>query len=137
MTTLHRKLHRRTNRSGAVAVEFALTVPILFSLLLGSLELGHASMVLNTAEAACYEGARMGIIPGASVVECEQAARQKLTSCKIRNAQITVTPNNLESFTPTVTVRIVVPYSSNAITVPFFTRSLVIQRECTLTRERA
>ncbi len=127
--------HKR--RSGAVAVEFALTVPILFALLLGSLELGHANMVLNTTEAACYEGARTGIIPGASAVECEQAARQKLATCKVRNAQITVTPNSLENFTPTVTVRIVVPYSNNAITVPFFTRSLVIQRECTLRRERA
>lgn len=126
----------RTLRQGATAVEFALTAPVLFALLFGALELGHANMVFNTAEAACYEGARVGILPGATVAECEQATREKLTAVKIKNATVQVTPSNLNTLSTTVTIKVTVPYSSNAIIVPFFTRNLVIQRECTLTREK-
>lgn len=137
MTNTRNRRTKLRARGGAVAVEFAITCPILFLLVLGALELGHANMLLNTTEAACYEGARTGIVPGATVAECESAARQKLTTAKIKSFQITVTPNSLNALSPSITVRIAVPYSSNAITFPFFTRRLVIQRECTLTREKA
>ena len=106
-------------------------------LVFGAIELGHANMVLNTAEAACYEGARIGILPGATVAECEQATLAKLTAVKISNATIEVTPSNLNTLSTSVTVKVTVPYSSNALTFPFFTKNLVIQRECTLTREKA
>jgi Flp pilus assembly protein TadG len=124
------------NRTGAVAVEFALTAPILFSILLASLELGHANMVLNTTEAACYEGARVAIVPGVTSSECIAATQRMLTLTKIKGATIQVTPGDLSNDSNTVTVRVTVPYGTNSITVPLFTRGLTIQRECTLTRER-
>ncbi|MEZ6075910.1 MAG: pilus assembly protein [Pirellulaceae bacterium] len=52
-------------RSGVTTVEFAMTAPLLFMLLYAALELGHANMTFNAVEAACYEGARVGIVPGA------------------------------------------------------------------------
>jgi Flp pilus assembly protein TadG len=124
-------------RSGATAVEFALTAPVLFLLLFGALELGHANMVLNTTEAACYEGARVGIVPGTTAAECIAATQRLLDIAKIKDATITVTPANLATQTEAVTIRVVVPYRTNAVTVPFFTRGLTIQRECKLTRESA
>jgi Flp pilus assembly protein TadG len=123
-------------RKAAVAVEFALTAPILFLLLMGALELGHANMVLNTTEAACYEGSRIGIVPGASAAECVAATERVLDSAKIKDAVISVTPANLSRQSEFITVRVVVPYRSNSITVPFFTKGLIIERECKLTRER-
>ena len=124
-----------SKRRGAVAIEFALTIPILFLMLMGALELGHANMVLNTTEAACYEGARVGIVPGTTAAECVAATQRLLDVSKIKDATISITPADLTTRTEAVTIRVVVPYRTNAITVPLFTRSLTIQRECKLTRE--
>lgn len=127
---------RSSPRRGATAVEFAMTAPLAFLLLFGALELGHANMVYHSAEAAAYEGARKGIVPGATAAECISQTDEMLRLCRVSGATVTVTPNNLTPADPSVTVRVEVPYRSNSIVVPFFTRNLVINRECKLSRER-
>jgi Flp pilus assembly protein TadG len=119
-----------------VTVELAMTAPVLFLILMAALELGHANMVFNTIEAACYEGARVGIVPGATSADCQTAAQQILNTARVSGARVRVTPAVLDSTAATVRVQIDVPYSFNAITVPAFTRGLNIQRQCKLTRER-
>jgi hypothetical protein len=131
------KQSKPQNRQGATAVEFALTAPLVFMLLFGSLELGHANMMYHTAEAAAYEGARKGIIPGATAADCVAAANDLLAITRTRGATVTVVPSTLTSSDEKLTVQIEIPYSRNSITVPFFTRSLTIRRECTLSRERS
>ena len=106
---------RQAWRRGVVAVEFAMTAPLLFLMLYAALELGHANMTFNAVEAACYEGARVGIVPGASAAECQAAAQRILTISKIRGANVTVTPANLNTSTQSVQVRVTVPYVSTAI----------------------
>ena len=125
------KLHRQ----GAVVVEFAITAPLLFLILFGCLELSHANMVFNVAEAAAFEGAREAIIPGATAAEAEAAAQRILNISRIRNAQVTVNPANLAVDTETVQVTVRVVYSQNSILPPNFTRNLVMVRDCTLVRE--
>lgn len=123
-------------RSGVTAVEFAMTAPLLFLLLYAALELGHANMTFNAVEAACYEGARVGIVPGAKASECQAAAERILTISKIRGASVTVTPANLNTSTQSVQVRVTVPYAQTAIIAPTFTRLLTINRQCELVREQ-
>ena len=123
-------------RRGAVAVEFALTAPLLFFLLFGALELGHANMVFNVAEAAAYEAAREGIVPGGKASECQAAAQRVLEISKIQGAQIQVTPRNLDTESDSVVVTISIPYNQNTVVAPVFTKNLNIQRSCTLTREQ-
>ena len=50
-------------RRGAVAVEFAITVPFLFLILFGSIEFSRANMLRQTVSQAAYEAARRGDIP--------------------------------------------------------------------------
>lgn len=126
---------RQEQRSGAVAVEFALTLPLLFLMLFGAVELSHANMVFHAAEAAAYEGAREGILPGATSTDCRRAARRILNISKVRLAGIVVTPSNLSTETTTVRVEVRIPYRRNTIITPLFTDSLVIRRSCELTRE--
>lgn len=126
---------RKRLRSGAVAVEFALTLPLLLLMLFGSIELSHANMVFHAAEAAAYEGAREGILPGATAADCEAAAQRILDISRVRQSTITVTPSNLGTETNTVSVEIRIVYGSNTIITPLYTDSLVIQRTCELTRE--
>ena len=123
-------------RRGAVAVEFALTAPFLFLILFGALELGHANMVFNVTEAAAYEAAREGIVPGSTANECRFAAQRVLEISRIRDAQIEVTPSDLATESDDVQVTISVPYVRNTIVAPFFTRGLNIRRSCVLTREQ-
>ncbi|MCC7337917.1 MAG: pilus assembly protein [Pirellulaceae bacterium] len=123
-------------RSGVTTVEFAMTAPLLFMLLYAALELGHANMTFNAVEAACYEGARVGIVPGAKASECQAATERILAISKIRGANVTVTPSNLNTSTPSVQVRVTVPYAQTAIIPPTFTRLLTINRQCELVREQ-
>ena len=123
-------------RSGVATVEFAMTAPLLFMLLYAALELGHANMTFNAVEAACYEGARVGIVPGSNVAECQAAAERILAISKIRGANVTVTPANLNTSTQSVQVRVTVPYAQTSIIPPTFTRLLTINRQCELQREQ-
>lgn len=123
-------------RSGATAVEFALTFPLLILMLFGAVELSHANMVLNSTEAAAYEGARRGIVPGGEAENCIASSQLMLDIAGIRGGSITVEPASLLIDTDTVRVTIEVPYASNTIVAPLFTRDLRIVRTCELTREK-
>ncbi len=123
-------------RRGVAAVELVMTAPLLFMLLYAALELGHANMVFNSVEAACYEGARVGIVPGAKAAECQAAAQRVLTIAKVRGATVTVTPASLTTTTDAVRVSITVPYTSTAIIPPTFMRLVTINRQCELVREK-
>ncbi len=136
MPSRKKQSHRGNHRNGVAAVEFAMTAPLLFMLLYAALELGHANMAFNSIEAACYEGARVGIVPGAKAIECQQAAERLLGVARIRGASVTVTPASLTTTTPSVQVRISVPYASTAIIPATFTRFLTINRQCELVREK-
>jgi len=55
--------NRKKRRLGAVAVEFALVIPVFLFLLFTFYEFSRASMIRHATE---YEGARAGIVPGAT-----------------------------------------------------------------------
>ncbi|MEM7476300.1 MAG: TadE/TadG family type IV pilus assembly protein [Planctomycetota bacterium] len=127
----------RKNRKGAVAVEFAMTAPLLFIMVFGALELGHANMVLNVAEAASYEGARAGIVPGATAQDVQNAVDEILSISNIRQATVTVSPSNLNTSSEFIEVQIRIPYADNTLIPPFFTGGMIVERDCKLTRESA
>ena len=123
-------------RTGATAVEFAMTLPLLLLMLFGTYELTRANMMFHTAEAAAYEGARLGIVPGATTAECEQAALDMLATSGIKNAEVTVNPGNLDTETETVTVTISLAYRDNTIMFPLFLgRDARVIKTCELVRE--
>lgn len=126
---------KERQRKGAVVVELALTLPLLFLMLFGAVELSHANMLLHTAEAAAYEGARQGILPGATAGDCRRAAREVLDIGRVRRASVRITPTNLGTESDTVKVRVTIRYRRNTIITPIYTDSLVIRRECELIRE--
>ena len=126
----------RAPRRGAAAIEFAMTAPLLFLMLYAALELGHANMTFHTVEAACYEGARIGIVPGATADQCRNAANRILLSSGVRGATVRVLPEDLQIDSPEVAVEIGVPYAETALLPPTFTRVLNISRRCELVREK-
>lgn len=122
-------------RKGVTAVEFALTLPILFLLVFGAYELSRANMIKHTTEAACYEGARLGIVPGATAENCEAACRDILATAGISQATVTIDPPSLNTESELINVTISVDFASNTTIAPFFMRDGNFVRTCELTRE--
>ena len=65
-------------RGGAVTLELALTLSILFSICYGMIEFGYYFYVKNTMEGAAREGCRAGIVTGATIASANSAIENQL-----------------------------------------------------------
>lgn len=128
--------NRKSNRRGVTAVEMALTLPILFLFMFATYELSRANMMMHTVEAACYEGCRVGIIPGAQTQESIDASQSVLGTAGIRNANIVVTPDDLADDSETLSVQITFNFKDNYLLAPLFMGDREVTRICEMTRER-
>lgn len=122
-------------RRGAVAVEMALTLPLLILLMLASFELAKANFLRHAARAAAYEGARVGILPGATPAKVEEAAQFVMRTMGSRHAQITTTPANLNPSVTRVRVEVTVDTQQDMLFTPYFFRNVTFQGSCELSRE--
>lgn len=128
---------RRTRRSGAAAVEFALTAPVLFLFLFAGIEFARANMVLHSIENAAYEGARRGMVPGATASDCSAAAQALLNITTVSDATITVVPSTITPNTDEITVTIQAPMNfTNGYVTPQFYLGKTLQATITLSREQ-
>lgn len=126
---------RRSVRHGAVTVEFALVAPILFMLIFGIIEFARLNMLRNSIENAAYEGARRGIIPGATADDAIAEAKLILNAVFVKNPQIVVSPAVILAATADITVTVNVPLSEAAWVFYFSPRNSVMTRSITLIRE--
>lgn len=124
---------RNNPRKGAITVEVALCLPILFLLLFGCYELAQANMMLHATQSAAYEGARAGIVPGATREKIETSVAFVLRSLDIDDFEVELNPPNLDGESLEVTVR--VPLANNLtlprmfIDNPTFRAQTVLRRE--------
>lgn len=130
-----RKTKRSQLRRGAVAVEMAMTVPLLLFIVFSAYEFSRANMIRHTVESAAYEGARNGILPGATEQNVKDGANSILSSIGTRDAQITVAPLPLTDDDRVIEVTISVELRKNMFFAPFFFRESVITRKCRMSRE--
>jgi Flp pilus assembly protein TadG len=130
-----RRKSKRSVRRGVALVEFALTAPLLFLILFASIEFMRVNTIVNSIENAAYEGARRGIVPGATADEVVAEAKALTDAIGIRNAVIDVEPTEITLDTPQITVTVNVPADSNAFIAPRFFAGDTITKTCTLSRE--
>jgi Flp pilus assembly protein TadG len=90
MRFIRKNSNARKKRTGAAAVELAVTAPILVTLLLGMAEVGSILFTRHTMVLAAREGARQMSVEGASVQEAKDVVESYLTNAGIGNANITV-----------------------------------------------
>jgi Flp pilus assembly protein TadG len=124
-------------RTGAVAVEFAITAPIFLLFLLAAFEFGWLSVMRHTADNAAYEAARTAIVPGATAAEAVSKATSLLNVVGARGATINITPSIITNSTTSVTVAVDLPMSSNGLITPRFTGKTVLHSVATLRTERS
>lgn len=132
---IHNK-ERRRRRRGATAVEFAITAPILFLFVFASFEFSRVIMLRNTIENAACEGARRGIIPGATALACEQSAQELLDIVRVNNSTVEATPDPILPDTDEVTVDVSVPLdASNGYLLPKYFLGREVNATVTLRRQ--
>jgi Flp pilus assembly protein TadG len=110
-------------------------LPILFLLVVGCFEICHASMLQHAAESAAYEGARAGVIPGATQERCQDSAAFVLRSMGIRGFTVRTNPESITTSAPTINVEVSVPLRSNTIFAPFLFSDPIFRGNCELVRE--
>ena len=127
---------RRPGRSGAVVTEFAICAPLLFFFFFASLEFSRVNMIRQSVENAVYEGARRGIVPGATADDCRASAQAVLNSISALGATVNVSPSVITNDTDQVTVAVTVPVNNNSWVLPVFFADKTISSSMTLRRER-
>jgi len=116
-------------------VEMAITSGLVFFFFFAALEFCRVSMIRHSVENALYEGARHGIVPGATESEIQNKARSVLNRIGVSGAIINVSPKKIQNSTPEVSVRIRLPLDRGLFAPALFfagkslDRTLVMQRE--------
>jgi len=136
MRNIRRNKSRQSRRHGALTVEFALVVPLLFLFFFAQLEFSRANMIRNVIKTACYEGARAGVVPGATADQVREAAQNILDVAGVSTSEIVVTPSVVTTETTVVKVSIDVPLNENSWIVPKFFEGQTFSDSVTLDRER-
>ena len=139
MRTTNRKIavsHRQlASRRGATVVEMAMCLPVLFLLLFGCYEFARANMMRHAADAAAYEGARVGIVPGAKAEDVEDACRFVLSTVGIRDFKIKVEPKKIKRTDKTIRVTVSLKMRDNTSLGLLFNEDTEFEGKCELRRE--
>jgi Flp pilus assembly protein TadG len=121
------------NRAGSVTVEFAMVAPIFFVILFGSIEFARVHMIQSAVENACFEGARRGIVPGATSAICKSYTEALLDMAKVKNHTVTVTPASINAATQEITITTVVPLTAeNGFGISGFFQDKAMSKSITL-----
>ena len=126
----------RNHRRGAVTVEFAIAAPVLLMFVFASIEFSRVNMIRNTIENAAYEGARRGVLPGATAANCTAVAQDLLDIVRVADSTITVTPLEILADSEEVTVTVEVPMTmANGYITPTYYLGRTLRAAVTLPRE--
>ncbi len=103
-------------RRGAAVVEFAAVAPVLFLLIFGMIEFGRMVMVQQVLTNASREGARVGILDGATNNEVTSVVQNYLTSANIKGARIRTEPANIAHAGAGDSVKVIVEVDFDKVT---------------------
>ena len=132
MNTLHRRQGRCLKiRRGQVAVEFALTAPLAFLIFFTAIEFGRMNMVRHSMENAAYEGARRGLVAGATESQIRAAATTVLDAVSVQRPKIRIT-----NTTDQVTVRIDAKFDDQGWFAPIFFHNKTLSTTLSMTKDR-
>ncbi len=132
---MFKKMNHRSSRRGALTVEVAICLPLLLTTLFAFYELSRANMIRHAVESAAYEGARTGILPGATQESIEESVSFVLGSVGVRDFSVDVTPDTIEFDTERIRVDVAIPFRGNTSIPRFFVGDPTFRARCELGRE--
>lgn len=108
------------NERGAAAVEFALVLPLLMLLVMGTLDWGYYFFVEQVVTNAAREGARAGTLhdtdPAAAVADATTTATSYVQTAGLKPAKLTVQVDLTTVATGANAVRVRTTYQAGSIT---------------------
>ena len=87
----------RRDSKGATIVEFALILPVMCMMLLGTLDLGYRAYVASVVQGALHDAARMATVGGVTTAQVQTMVQNKLRAFS-RNATITTTTRSYDDY---------------------------------------
>ena len=140
MRTVTRKSSNifKCRRHGKAAVEFALTAPIFFLFLFAGIEFARMHSIRCSVENAAFEGAREGIVSGATSEKCESVTSSLLSAAHINDHTVTIEPPDLDPSVDFVSVTVEIPLNNdNGFRMAGFLKNQMFSKTITLPRESA
>lgn len=128
---------KHARRRGIAAMEFAVCLPILLVLLIGTVEACSMIYLKQSLSIAAYEGIRAAVSPGGTSADVTVACEQILTARNVQEAVIEITPPDFEdqSTQTWVTVRVSTSGGANSIISGWFYDALIIDGQATMMKE--
>lgn len=132
-----KKQSANKDRRGTAATEFAVCLPILLVLVIGTIEACSMIYLKQSLSTAAYEGARASLIPGATTADVTAACNRILTPRKVAGSTIMVNPSGFESQPQQtwITVRVTASGGANSVVAGWFYDSLTIDGQATMMKE--
>ena len=128
----------KRNRRGTSAVEFALIAPLFFLFVMGIIEFGRMAMVTQLITNAAREGARIGVLDGATKAKVTKKVDDYLKSGSVTGATVKVTPDPPDSagYGESVSVSVAVQFDNVSwLPAPFFLGGKTLSAESIMRRE--
>lgn len=128
---------RSAARRGVAATEFAVCLPVIVLLILGTLECCTMIFLKQSLTIAAYEGVRTGLEDRAVANDVRRTSQQILTQRRVRGGTVAVNPNNIPAV-PTgqyITVTVSAPADRNSVIPGSFFRGRVLSGSATMMKE--
>ena len=127
----------RESRRGAAMVEFALTLPLLLIIVLGTIESCSMLHLKQTLHIAAYEAARVALVPKTTTAQVTNAAQDILTDRRVQDSTISISPSSFSTapISSYITVTVTAPSNSNFAVPLLFYRNKTITGTCSMMKE--
>jgi hypothetical protein len=130
-----RKRHKK--RNAAAIVELAFVLPILFTLLFGTIEACAMLHLQQTLEIAAYESARISLVPTSKTKLVQETAERFFKNRNVNEGTITISPSNFETLPigTNITILVTAPASGNLPLPPMFFSGKSLSASCSMMKE--
>ena len=128
----------RSDRRGSAVVEFAVVAPLFITMVFGMIEYGRMVMVQQMLTNAAREGARVGVLDGATTASVQSSVTTYLSNASISGSTVTVNPSPPSSagYGQPVTVTVTIPFASVSwIPAPMFLSGKTLTAKSVMRRE--
>lgn len=133
---IRRKKKTQQQREGAAVIEFAVCLPVILLIVLGTIEAGNMLFLKQTLVQAAYEGAKVAIVTG-DTERTEASINAVAAGRNIQNLEVEFVPTNLADAVPGQTISVIVsaPGDTNSI-IPFGPfRNRIVRNSTSMVRE--
>lgn len=116
------RVSHTSRRRGVAAVEFAVCLPVLVLVIIGSIEACTMVFLKESLTVAAYEGSRTALKPGATSSDVIARCEEVLAERSVDGGTVNVTPSNIGSTASgaTIQVSVTAPCESNGVVPVWF-----------------